>query len=249
MSVTFKKYHTQKVSFCILSTGLFLMVLGYFIEDISIRKLDISSLLINLGAYISVIICLQFLYDSWVKEQYQKDIFEAILGAGNVKNSGIKNFIPDSTKFNYEDLIKNSKEIDIFVHTSSRLIKDYIESWEHRVKLRKKANIYYMKINGKAAKYMDGDYNIADIESNLNQLKEDYLLQVDPDKKYIKSYEHDFILSYNIFKFDKTIIIVLKTTTKHKASVPLFFLTEKSNLYKFVHKDMKNIMERIKNGR
>ena len=116
--------HQNKYIIVLVVVGFFLIILGQ-ITTLNISNLDVSLLLGNLGLYISVVVTLQYFFDSKSKRNLIDEVRFASISNSNISKSGISDVLINSKDVNYCDVLGHKSNIVIGFHYSTRIIDDY----------------------------------------------------------------------------------------------------------------------------
>jgi hypothetical protein len=230
----------NRISILMAMMGLLLIIVGQLFLEFSYKGLEIGAIATSIGVFISTIMFMQFLYDHYIREKYFSEISETIIKSNNIRESGIVDFFSDSKDVRYHDLIAQSGEIEIYLHTSSRLVKDYMQEWEERSRRNKKATFCFVNPEGKAAKYLDASgYSLDNSKASLEETKR-LINEVDVNGIFEVT-EHDHILKYNVFRFDYLYYIVINTNFEAKARVPALIVKLNTPLGEFIDRDLRKL--------
>lgn len=226
----------------IIVVGLVLILIGNGFKY-ELLKIDIDSMIVNIGALLLVIGTLQWIFDEGVRKEIVQEISMATLGTERIYQNGIVDCLDDSKKINDENIWKSTSELIIGVHYSNRFLKDYAEIIKYRINHSKYTYILHLEDQSDAANYLrnsrSGDSSIGEKTRQMNNLIE-LEFQSSPLIKIIK---HNRVLRYSFIKTDQSIWIRFFTNSKGYSLVPAIKIGVGTPLFLFFENDIKKINE------
>lgn len=229
------------VSLIICACGLLLIVSGNGFQY-EWQKIDIDSLCVNIGTLFLFTAILQWMYETFSKRIFFKEIRSDIISGKNVENSGICDFYQNSKNVDFESDFITSKKVIIGVNYSSKLIDNSIDLLEKRVKLNKNTSIITISPNGFASQYFKDAYELNSIGDKIEKIKS-ISRQYDRKGNRIKISHCDCIFKYSFIEFDSKIWIVFGTNGLGRRVVPGFFVKHGSPWYEHFSKDIASIQK------
>ena len=157
---------TTKVAWKLGAIGLFLILISNIFNE-KILKVDVDDVLANLGALLLIIGILQFLYDTYIRGALFQALLSEILKDQSVAESGICEYREDSKSVEYSEDFLSSEKIIVGVNYSARILDNYIELVNERVRMKKIIVIVHVKPNSKAAGILENEYGGQDFDSRL----------------------------------------------------------------------------------
>ena len=226
--------------------GLVLLLLGSLLSSSSSEGIDWSDLFFNLGAFAILLIPVQIYFDKVIRDQLIEQALNVAISGSRVTHSGILDFHRNTKVINYDDLISNSENFIIGLHTDCRIIEDNFEKLSERAINGKKTTVLLSEKDGIAANFLQQKiYRSIPIESEIslvvNKIKE--INRVRDVKEKIVTICHDTILRYSFVYSDLGIWIKPYRNSVGTAITPGFYVTNNSQLYKFYHKDIHELLD------
>lgn len=126
--------HISKLILIVFALLLILVGNGF---DYSVLKVDVDSVIVNLGALLLIIGTLQWIFDEGMRNEIIKEISETTLGTDRIYKAGIRDCVDNSKRIDEENIWKMSKVLIVGVHYSNRFFEDHADVIKHRVSLSK----------------------------------------------------------------------------------------------------------------
>ena len=93
------------------------MITGNELSDANVKLIntDVGILISNIGSFTSIVALMQWLYDTFVRKRIFEEIIETLVSSRAIIDSGVVEAYADSTKIEYEELIRTSHRLDLLV--------------------------------------------------------------------------------------------------------------------------------------
>lgn len=234
----------KRIGFCIIVIiviiGL-LFIVGSNTFDMILWKIDIDSLLANIGALIFFIGGSQWIYDEFVRDGFFTELRTEILGNSSVARSGIIDFQPDSKDIDFEEFFLTSNEVVIGVNYSPKLIDNSIGLIQQRCKKLKKTTIIVVNQEGFAGRFLETDYESTEIKGGIKKIQE-IIDDCNKTNILVSFIKINTILRYSFVVFDSRIWIVIGTNGKGRRPVPGFFVRSNSPWFQHFYDDVTRLL-------
>lgn len=226
----------------LLSAGLLLILIGNGF-NFTILKIDIDSLVVNIGALLLVVGALQWIFDEGLREEIVQEISVAALGSDRIYKSGIRDCLDNSKKIDEESIWKATESLVIGVHYSNRFFDDHEEVIKHRINSNKETHIFHIEETSVAATYLrqshSGRSDIGEKTKNLTDLIEKEF----GASPLIKVIKHNRVLRYSFIKTDQTVWVRFFTNSEGYSAIPAIKVEIGSPLFEFFQKDIGRLLE------
>jgi hypothetical protein len=226
----------------IIVFGLIIILVGNGF-DYSILKIDIDSLLVNLGALLVVIGTLQWIFDEGMRKEIVQEISIATLGTDRIYRSGLRDCNVNSRKIDEDNLWKVTDTLIIGVHYSNRFIKDNADVIKSRIATGKSTKIFHINETSLAATYLSesnsGKSDIGEKTKNLTNLIENEFENSD----LIEIIGHSRVLRYSFIKTDQTIWVKFFTNSAGYSVIPAIKIETGTPLFDFFESDVNRLLE------
>ncbi len=233
----------ERIHLWLIIAGLVLIIIAQLFQY-SLLKIDIDILVSNLGALLLVTGGLQWLFDSYVKNELFEEISSKTIQNVNISKSGIADIKISSRDVDYTNLILRSNEITIGINYSPRLLEDYIEEFRERAKSNLKTTIILLDLSSKAAYYLR---TIKDENSHLepnNKKIHGIVDELNKINNTISIFHHESILRYSFFKSDNSIWIKPYRSSPGRCKTPAVKLDVNTSLYNYYNNDIDNLKKK-----
>jgi len=222
--------------------GLLLILIGNGF-DLTVLKIDIDSLVVNLGALLLVVGTLQWIFDEGVRKEIVQEISVATLGTDRIYNNGIRDCLDNSRKLDEENIWKATNTLVIGVHYSNRFFDDHADIIKYRIQNNKTTHIFHIDETSEAAKYLQdsrsGRSDIGEKTRNLIELIETEF----NSSNLIKVIKHNRVLRYSFIKTDQAIWARFFTNSQGYSIIPAVKVEVGSPLFEFFDQDISRLME------
>lgn len=222
----------------LLSIGLVLIVAGNLFTY-SALKVDFDSLLVNLGALLSVIGVLQVFIDHQVHRKLIDDSVRTALGVSGAVDLGVESAMLCSKEITSDERWVTSKRFFIGTHYSKRLLSDFSEIHTQRKRSGRAATILHVESNGIAAKYLTDSLSGKNISAKLGELQ-DFVgrMEEKPGRGTIKLKRVDRVLRYSFILLDDIVYVIFFTNSTLYSKVPAFVFRKPSKMFSFFEADI-----------
>lgn len=226
----------------IIVIGLCFILTGNGFEY-SILKIDVDSLLVNLGTLLLVIGTLQWIFDERMRKEIVQEISIATLGNDRIHRNGLRDCTDNSRKIDEDNLWKATTSLIIGVHYSNRFVEDNADVIKSRIVDKKETHIFHIDENSLAAKYLvdskSGKSNIGEKTKNLKGLIESEF----SNSELVKIVKHSRVLRYSFIKTDQTIWVKFFTNSEGYSIIPAVKVETGTPLFEFFNSDIERLME------
>lgn len=222
--------------------GLLLILIGNGF-DFTILKIDIDSLVVNLGALLLVVGTLQWIFDEGVRKEIVQEISVATLGTDRIYKNGIRDCLDNSRKLDEENIWKATDSLVIGVHYSNRFFDDNADIIKYRVQNNKTTDIFHIDETSEAANYLrDSKSGRSDIGEKTRNLIE--LIETEfNSSSLIKVIKHNRVLRYSFIKTDQAVWARFFTNSQGYSIIPAVKVEVGSPLFEFFDQDIKRLLE------
>ncbi len=211
--------------------------------DYSLLKIDVDTLIVNLGAMLLVIGILQSIFDEGIRKEIIQEISVGTLGTDRIFRNGIRDCLDNSRKIDEENIWKTSNELIIGVHYSNRFFDDHAEIINYRIKHNKNTHIFHIEEESKAANYLiESKSGASDIGEKTKKLL-DLINSEFKSSHHIKVIKHNRVLRYSFIKTDQTVWVRFFTNSKGYLITPAIKVEIESPFFKFFEIDIKRLKE------
>ncbi|MCG7983773.1 hypothetical protein [Candidatus Thiodiazotropha endoloripes] len=226
----------------LVAVGLILILLGNGF-DYTILKIDIDSLVVNLGALLLVVGTLQWIFDEGIRKEIVKEISETTLGTDRIYNNGIRDCLENSRKIDEENIWKATNTLVIGVHYSNRFFDDHADVIKHRITCSKQTHIFHINEDSEAANYLrESKSGRSDIGQKTKNLLE--LIKTEFDSSdLIKVFKHNRVLRYSFIKTDQTVWVRFFTNSQGFSMIPAIKVETGTPLFGFFEQDITRLLE------
>lgn len=226
----------------LIVAGLILILTGNGF-DCAFLKIDIDSLVVNIGALLLVVGTLQWIFDENVRKEIIQEISEAALGTDRIHKNGIRDCLDNSKKIDEENIWKATSSLFVGAHYSNRFIDDHADIIKNRIANNKETILFHVNENSEAAKYLrnsnSGKSDIYEQTKNLNEL----IISEFGGSKLIKILKHGRILRYSFILTDQAVWVRFFTNSEGYSVVPAIKVEVGSPLFDFFSNDIQRLME------
>jgi hypothetical protein len=226
----------------IIVLGLVFILVGNGF-NYSILKIDIDSLLVNLGALLLVIGTLQWIFDEGMRKEIVQEISIATLGTDRIYRNGLRDCTENSRKIDEDNLWKVTNVLIIGVHYSNRFIEDNADVIKSRIAAGKSTKIFHINESSLAADYLSesksGKADIGEKTKNLTSLVGNEF----GNSNLIEIIGHDRVLRYSFIKTDQTIWVKFFTNSAGYSVIPAIKVETGTPLFEFFESDINRLLE------
>ncbi len=217
--------------------GLLLIMIGQVVNSV-VLKIDVGSLLANLGSFIAVVGVLNWLYEMFARRKFFQEMYELLTGSHSLFESGLSGYTANSLDVKFrQELAETTNVLTLFSY-NSRFLSDYQNEIQALLSRGGKANFIFLSEQSRTISTMKSlGWESASMTSHYRKI-ESFARAFDtqtckPDVTYI-----DAIPRYSAVKLDARIYIILGTTSNHRQHVPALCVKAGSPLYQFFSADL-----------
>lgn len=226
----------------LILAGLLLILIGNGF-NYAVLKIELDSLVVNLGALLLVVGTLQWIFDEGLRKEIVREISETTLGTHRIFNNGIRDCLDNSRKIDEENVWKATDSLIIGVHYSNRFFDDHADLIKHRIINKKITHIFHIDENSQAANYIrdshSGRSDIGEKTKNLLDLIENEF----GSTQFIRVIKHNRVLRYSFIKTDQTVWVRFFTNSQGYSIIPAIKVETGSPLFQFFEQDIDRLME------
>lgn len=224
---------------------------------------NVNTIIINLLSAIIASIIVGIYFDISAKEGFHNEI-ESLLSINSlVQKSGIKQYHLSWDSIDLTDLIKSSKNIDIYVYYGATLFNDYQSILEEFLnKKGRTLRVFIMHENNKFLEASAALWEVSDNSYSFQKVKEklqktlDLFQSMETNLKAQKRLKAKFEVykvkkhpvNFSFYKFDKELVIVFNKLSHHKTPKPPVIFASKSkvkeSLYNRIETDFSALFEK-----
>ena len=237
-----RKIVSDNSKLLIIVLGLLLIFVGNGF-DVTFFKVDIDSLIVNVGALLLVIGTLQWLFDEGVRKEIVQEISLATLGTDRIYKSGISDCIENSKKIEEENIWRASSSLLIGVHYSNRFMEDNSDIVMDRINNKKYTSLFHIDEDSAAADYLRSSCSgTSDIGEKTKNMKS--FIDVEfKSSAFVKVHVHKRVLRYSFIKTDQAIWVKFFTNSEGYSVVPAIKVDVGSPFFSFFNNDINELME------
>lgn len=230
--------------------GMALVIIGAMVPPLQWRGVQLSVFMTNLGLYVTVVVSLQWFYEHKSRQLLSKEITEATISNMNIAGSGLANFIQNTKKISYSEMLDSKSPLVFGFHYSPNIIDSHFPALVNRAKTGKETTILMLDANGSAATYLAShDENAMQITANYEKInrKISNLNSEDSTKTPIKLLSHNAILRYSFVGNEDGVWVKLYKNCKGYAEIPGLFVKKNSTLFDFYNSDIIELIREASN--
>ena len=230
----------------LFSIGLVLIVVGNLFTYTAL-KIEFDSLLVNLGAVLSVIGVLQIFIDHQVHRKLINDSVRAAVGVSGAVDLGVESAMLSSKEIKSDERWLSSKRFFVGTHYSKRLLSDFTDIHTQRIKTGRTATILHIESEGVAAQYLSKSSSGRNIPSKLGELQE-YVrsIQEKPGRGKVKIKRVDRVLRYSFILLDDIVYVIFFTNSTLYSKVPAFVFRKPSKMFEFFESDILELEDKAR---
>lgn len=222
-------------------SGLALILIANTFSAI-ILKVDIDSVIANMGALLLIVGVLQWLFDSSVRQSFFKEIRSEIIDYRGVAESGICEYHQNSKDVEFRDLFLTSSNLIVGVNYSSKLIDHSIELLGDRTKSKKKTIIICVQSGTAAEAFLEADYGNPGISARIKKIVQ-VAREHDPSGEFVRIVRVPTVLRYSFVQFDHRIWAIPGTSGRGRRAVPGFFVKHGTSWFEHFRHDIEKLLE------
>lgn len=222
----------------LFSIGLLLIIVGNLFSFTAL-KIDFDSLIVNLGALLSVIGVLQVFIDHQVHRKLIDDSVRTAIGVTGAVDLGVESAMLSSKDIVPDERWVSSKRLFVGTHYSKRMLSDFMDIHAQRRKAGRVATIMHVEINGIAEKYLTQSHCGKNIPAKLGELQEFVgRLEQGPGRGSIRLKRVDRVLRYSFILLDDIVYVIFFTNSSLYTKVPAFVFRKPSKMFNFFEADI-----------
>ncbi len=236
----------------LVSLGLALIVLGNTF-DYRLLKVNVAELLAHVGALLLIVGLLHWIFETSMRQQLIRELFDSVVGAGRVSTSGITDFCHNSRSVDYTAMVTSTRRLIIGEHYSSRFFEDYAPQIRERLQHGLETTALLLRPDSDAAQYLraSGSGHGA-IKDNLNKIRD---LVADTGRgpgavlgTQLQVKWHSRVLRYSFVLSDDAVWVRFFTNSEGFSLVPAFCVGKATPLYDFFVTDITRLLEQGEDG-
>lgn len=222
-----------------LVAGLTMIIVGNAFQC-EILKIDVDSVIVNLGALVSFIWVAQFIFDTAARDKLLQKIREDTLGNIAIARCGICEFSANSHRADLAEKIQNSNRMIIGVNHSARIIANNMDALEKRIQDNLPIEIFMTEPGSEAAKFIESFQNNTDISVSLKKMNA-IIKDLDKKGELIKIATVNSVFKYSFILFDDYVWVIIGTNSSGRKSVPGFMIKKGSSWFDHFENDIKGL--------
>lgn len=238
LDLNIKNILKNHATLIIFTLGLICLIVANLFE-LTILKVNIASLIANVGALLFVISVLQWVYDCYMRDCLTAEILSNV----RISQNGIID-ASDGKSPMTSGTWNHSKDFIIGLHYSSAFLDKYHDIIEERVKRDMPITILRSKKDTIATKYLSSSRkNSPDIDGKITEFDSKI-----HNSELITIIEHDKVLRYSFIMSDDNIWVkFLTNSSNYCPNVPALKIRKNSPLFAFFNKDIQELIKESSN--
>lgn len=179
-----------------------------------------------------------------LKDELFEDFVSRSIKPEHVANCGIVDFVDDSKKVQYEEMVLTSNALIVGVMHSPRLLRDNFEAFSLRAQAGKSTTLLILDKASYGWTYETEHFEYASlIGPNLDTVEAEVKNINASCPNAIEIRRHSVVLRYSFVFSENEIWIKFYRSSKGNGRIPAFLVKKDSPLYAFYKKDIESIVK------
>ncbi|MEP5012530.1 MAG: hypothetical protein ABJR10_06890 [Marinomonas sp.] len=228
------------VMLIMLICGALLILVGQ--ADFQFLKIDIGSVLANVGAYVIFVGALNWIFVYYAKKTLIAEISNTTVGLSEIIQSGIERYYHNSKKIDFEDSLRHANDVSILFSYSPRFIDDYGSILLGRIEDGASVTLNFLGRDSNTLLLMlKLGWDEDSVNAAFTKIERFKSTASDGVKGSCVVNFVDAIPRYSLVKIDKEMYVIFSTCGNHRQEVPALKIKFGSPMWSFFDSDIRGL--------